>query len=110
MADKPSRDGLAELVKLYGAHHAAGLELVSICVDGAGGPEKFAAFVREQGLTWPQVLDGEKSAGPLAQQFALKRVPAVFLLGRDGRIVLQLSQASRLEKYVTTRLARPPAL
>ena len=50
----------------------------------SGSADEVAAYLRQQGLTMPVLLD---EAGQLAQAWGVNGVPATFIIDRDGGIV-----------------------
>jgi peroxiredoxin len=50
-----------------------------------GGPERVRRFVGSRRMTYPVALDS--GAAPAWQAFGVKSIPALFLIGRDGRVL-----------------------
>ncbi len=43
-------------------------------------------FVKKQKIAWPQVYDGDNKGGTLADKYGVIGIPALFLIGPDGKI------------------------
>lgn len=49
--------------------------------------EPLRKYVEENGLKWPQAWIGDWDSSPLPQRYAVSGIPAVFLIGPDGKVV-----------------------
>jgi thiol-disulfide isomerase/thioredoxin len=77
---------MPNVVSAYQQHHAAGLEILGVTLDGADAQAKIRAKMAELGMTWPQIHDGGGWKGTLVVESNVKSIPATFLLGRDGTV------------------------
>ena len=59
-------------------------EFVILAVDVREGKEKVSSFVKENGLTFPVLLD---SRGGVANTYGIRAIPTTYLLDPEGRIV-----------------------
>ena len=69
----------------YDQNHDRGVELIGINVDR--DREKVESFIRQQGLSWPQVFTGKGLADPLLKRLGIPSIPYCWVTGWDGRIV-----------------------
>jgi peroxiredoxin len=69
----------------YEKYHAAGFEVVGVSLDD--DQEAVQAFVAEQDLPWPVILDSRDPQASLAEKYGIEAIPALFLLGRDGTVL-----------------------
>ena len=78
----PCREEMPAMEKLSQAFRDKGL--VVLAVNFQEGPEAARVFFREQGLTYPVVLDQK---GNVALSYGVRGLPATYFIGRDGQIV-----------------------
>lgn len=67
----------------------AGLPDEQVAVIGVSldaKPERLAAFVKEQGLAWPIVCDGQGWESPAIRGLGVNTLPTVWILDREGRL------------------------
>jgi peroxiredoxin len=86
---KPCEDEMPAMERLYRAHHDAGFELLAISVGE--DPDPVRAFRDRLGLSFPILLDADRSVAQAWQTF---RYPESYLIDRDGVVV---------ERYVGPR-------
>lgn len=77
----PSRQQLPALEKLHATYRSAGLVLLGVSVDEDAG--RVAKFVRTLKVTYPVLLDGDKSVAPAYQ---LSQLPMTVLIDRAGTV------------------------
>ena len=82
----PCRKSMPELQALHDKYSARGFRVLGVSID-EGGPAKVKKFVESKRFTYPIAMDSGKA--PAWEAFAVKAVPAAFLLDREGRIVAQ---------------------
>ena len=71
-------------------------KVMIISVDEGDPSEKWAEFVKKNGMTWPQVYDEDHS---LMKAFAVQSFPHYFLLSKDGIILQTFSGWSHGELF-----------
>ena len=80
---------VAEMPNLKAAYDAFGhdgrLVMISLSLDQDVGAPK--AFTRKNGIKWLQGFLGNGADTDLPNQYGLDGIPAIFLIGPDGRIV-----------------------
>lgn len=86
---EPCQREMPAMERLYEAQHAAGFELLAVSVGEA--PEPVRAFRERLGLTFPILLDSDKTTSAAYQTY---RFPESYLVDRDGVVV---------ERYVGPR-------
>ena len=80
----PCRASLSPLKDLAAKVDPGKVAIISI--DEGDSKEKWERFIRENGMNWPQVYDGDQS---LYRAFAVDGFPRYFILGKDGTILEQ---------------------
>lgn len=77
-----------ELVELYKRHQDNGLAILGVNNDSS--LEKAVAAVNKYKLPWPNIVSTGDGSGdgsnPLFTKHAIHGIPAVFVVGRDGRV------------------------
>ncbi len=81
----PCIKAMPALEKLYAARKDK--DFVSLGVSIDEDPKKVAPFLKKQKLTYPILLDDQKT--PTWAGFSVKAIPAIFLIDRQGQIVAQ---------------------
>jgi cytochrome c biogenesis protein CcmG, thiol:disulfide interchange protein DsbE len=92
----PCRDEAPALERFYRAHRAD--EFTVLGVDTQDNSEDGRAFVKEFGLTYPQLHDG---SGDYADDLKTTGVPENFLIDPDGNVALVLRQPVTAESLDT---------
>jgi peroxiredoxin len=80
-----SRAELPYVMSAYGKYHDRGLEIIGISLDQ--DPAKFTEFTKAMGLNWPQYFDGQGWQNKLAVKYGVEKLPATYLLDREGKII-----------------------
>lgn len=75
-----------------------------IGINSDGGREPLLKILKEQGITWRQVVDGTTD-GPLATQWNIHYWPNIFILDKKGVIRNRDLRGDDLEKAVNTLIA-----
>ena len=68
------------LERLHSSGKLAVFGISQNCTDDS------TAFNREFGITFPTLLDTEKSGFPVSNDYGISHVPTMYLVGMDGRI------------------------
>lgn len=102
---KPSVDETPQLVELYKQFKPQGFEVVGLNLDPDGTP--VANFLREQGATWPQILDpGGMETGKAAKEFGIIAPGTMFLVGKDGKVISNSASMEDLKKLLPDLLTK----
>lgn len=92
---KPCEDEMPAMERLYQALRSRGFVLLAISVDESDEPVR--PFVELHGLTFPILMDSEKT---VAAAYQSNRYPESYLIGRDGVLI---------ERYIGPREWDAPA-
>jgi peroxiredoxin len=63
-------------------------------------------FVADKGIDWPQAHLGEWSKTDVPQRYGVEAIPAVFLIGPDGKVIASGLQAAAIGDAVAKALER----
>jgi thiol-disulfide isomerase/thioredoxin len=75
---------LPNVKKAYEKFHDKGFEIVGISLDDDKG--KLEKFTKKENMPWPQSCSGDGWDDALAKKYGIKSIPAMFLIGKDGKI------------------------
>lgn len=78
----PCRLEMPSMEKLYQDFKDEGLAIVA--VNFMESPEVVAEFVREEGLTYPILMDRQ---GRIAESYGVRRLPETVIIGRNGNLL-----------------------
>jgi thiol-disulfide isomerase/thioredoxin len=107
---------LPNVKAVYEKYHAQGFEIIGISLENpryaktdtpeqraeklAAAKEKLETFTAKESMPWPQYFDGEWWQNPIAKRYAVNAIPAMFLLGPDGKVVTTTARGEKLEAEV----------
>jgi len=80
----PCMAELPNLLKLYNAQHANGMEVLGISLDK--DEEALKSTVKARGMSWPIVADLKGWENAIAQKWGVRSIPATYVLDRKGVI------------------------
>jgi len=86
----PCVAAMPALKKLYADYHDKGLEIIGVSLDepeADGGLKAMKAFVEQNQIPWPQYYQGKQWDGDFSSSWGINGIPAVFIVGTDGKIV-----------------------
>lgn len=91
----------------YARFHEKGFEIVGISLDD--DKDKLTAFLKKENIPWPQSFSGSGWDDALAKKFGVQSIPAMFLIGKDGKVaVVNPRGQGTLEKKVADLLSLEP--
>ncbi|MCB9685626.1 MAG: TlpA family protein disulfide reductase [Alphaproteobacteria bacterium] len=108
----PCKEEMPHLFKMYEAHKAEGLVVLSISTDDARSVSKVKPFIQKMGYTFPVLLDRESSV--ISAYNPAKTLPYTVVVDRAGQVVRRTSGYNpgdevELEQFVVSQLAAAPA-
>ncbi|MEA3209746.1 MAG: hypothetical protein QOE70_2803 [Chthoniobacter sp.] len=96
VADTPTK------IATYEKLHDKGFEIVGISLDS--DKERLLKFINEKNLPWPQYFDGKAFRNAISSSFAIRSIPAMWLINKEGYVV-STDARGELEELVTKQLA-----
>ncbi|MEO6785624.1 MAG: TlpA disulfide reductase family protein [Chthoniobacteraceae bacterium] len=69
----------------YQKLHAKGFEIVGISLDS--DKAALQAFVKKNGMTWPQYFDGKGWKNAISTKFGINSIPRMWLVDKKGNLV-----------------------
>jgi thiol-disulfide isomerase/thioredoxin len=116
----PCKEEIPNIKKIYAAYHDQGFEVVGITLENARLADTDTPAEREaklakarkvlvdyttkQEIPWPQQFDGKFRENAIAVEFLINSIPAMFLIGKDGRIITTSARGPQLEAAVKKAL------
>jgi thiol-disulfide isomerase/thioredoxin len=96
---KPILDEMPQLAELYKAHQKQGFEIIGVNLDADGTP--VADAVKQHGMSWRQIQDpGGLETGKISINYGLIAPGAIFLIGKDGKVISNSASLEDLKKLV----------
>jgi len=81
----PCRDEMPSMEALYGRYKEKGLEILA--VNMRESPEQVLAFMTNNRLSFPALLDAD---GRVGSAYGVQAIPSSFLIDREGNIVSRI--------------------
>ena len=97
-----SRAELPYVMSAYRKYQDQGFEIIGISLDQDRA--KFTEFVQAMNLAWPQYFDGLGWQNKLAVKYGIEKIPATYLLDRDGKIIAKDLRGEALPAAVAKAL------
>jgi cytochrome c biogenesis protein CcmG, thiol:disulfide interchange protein DsbE len=97
----PCRAEMKTLETVYKDYKDQGFTVVSVNMTSQDDPHAILPFVKEQGLTYPILLD---EAGEVARSYQMKSLPSSFFINRDGTINEVVIGGPMAEALLRTRI------
>ena len=80
----------------YKKFHSKGFEIVSVSVDD--GTEEWIRAVKNNGMNWVQLWNGEDMQNSAAVKYSITAIPSTFLIDADGTIIARNLRDKELEQ------------
>ena len=97
-------DRIPTLEAVYEKYHHRGFNIIGISLDV--DETVLREFIDENPLPWRQIFDGKRYEGPLAQQYGVRRIPRMFLLDRESKVISVNVRDRTLDKFVAEEINR----
>ena len=98
----PSRQTNLNLCKTYSKFHNRGLEIYAVSIDSDAELWQKAYMLDK--AYWTQVRDSKGLNSDYCRSFAVKVLPSLMLIGKDGNIVKQNPDSSELDQLIEANL------
>jgi peroxiredoxin len=83
------------LLKDLNARYAGQAVIIGVSTDI--NVERVDRVMKEKGMTWPILADGNGFDGSIPKSYHVQGTPDLFILDREGRIFARLESAQQLE-------------
>ena len=74
---------LPSILKSYEVYHDRGFGVIGVSIDN--DREQLKAFLDDRKLPWPVLYDAALGEKSLARHYGVFAIPAMMLVGRDGK-------------------------
>lgn len=99
---RPCRDKAPDLVKTHEKYREKGVVFLGLTRQGdAEEMEGVRRFVSELGISWPNGYGAQATL----ERFGAQGIPAIWVIGRDGRVVWNEDGGGELEEAIERALA-----
>ena len=99
----PCRNENPQLVALYNKYHGQGFEIVSVALEQS--PRNWQRAIAEDGMIWRyHGMESGDFGGPIARQYNIHSIPALFLLNPGGEIMRVNPAPDELDKILGANL------
>lgn len=82
--------------EVYEKYNKKGFEVIGISLDAE--KSRLDAYVKKNGLSWPQYFDGKGWKNDIAAKLGITSLPTVYLIDRDGAIFTKDGRAEELDE------------
>ena len=96
---------------LYARYKDKGVEFVGISLDKDGDKTKVAEFVKQRQMGWVHTFSGQGWGDPTARKYGVSAIPAIWVIGKDGKVVSDNARgllAEMIEKALAAKAAGKP--
>jgi len=101
----PCIRSLPHMKTVYKQYKGKGVEFISISLDRPGQKQRLIDFVKKNNMPWLQAYSGKFWQDPTAVQYGVRGIPAIWVIGKDGRIFSDNARAN-LEATLDKALAQ----
>ena len=84
--------------KVYDTHKDEGFDIIGISLDY--DEPKLRDYIKENNIPWRQILDNVAGKNLIARQYAIRGIPATYLIDREGKLITHKVEWIDLEKLV----------
>ena len=92
----PCLNEIPNLKAAYKQFKSKGFEIVSVSVDD--GTEEWIKAVKDNGMNWVQLWNGEEIQNSAAYEYSISAIPATFLIDSEGTIIGRNLRDKELEE------------
>ena len=93
------------LLKELHSKYANQAVIIGVSIDTS--LEQADRTMKEKGMTWPILADGNGFDGPIPKAYHIQGTPEVFVVDREGKLFARLGSAKQLEASVREALRAP---
>ncbi|MEN6496730.1 MAG: TlpA disulfide reductase family protein [Thermoguttaceae bacterium] len=93
---------IPNIVKNYEAYHDRGFEVIGVSIDN--DRQQLKSFLEERKLPWTVLYDEDLGSKSLATHYGVFAIPAMILVGPDGKVVSTQVRGPQLEESLAQLL------
>ena len=92
--------------KVYDTYKDQGFDIIGVSLDT--DETRLRNYLKENDIPWRQIFSGQKWKSPIAQRYHIHRIPAPWLIARDGTLISRKARGWKLEHLVVEALKDKP--
>ncbi|MEO6847285.1 MAG: TlpA disulfide reductase family protein [Chthoniobacterales bacterium] len=92
----PCKAEVPHVVEAYKKLHDKGFEIIGISLDQ--NKEALDAYIKENGMTWPQYFDGKGWKNEISTRFNINSIPAMWLIDKKGMVATTEARGNLAEQ------------
>ncbi|MBI5757519.1 MAG: TlpA family protein disulfide reductase, partial [Planctomycetales bacterium] len=73
-------------------------EIVGVNLDESPTPQPIQAYLTQNGVAWPQIIQPQGQRGPIATGYGLISLPTMFLIDQNGVVVNRGAAVADVQK------------
>lgn len=73
-------------------------EIVGVNLDEGAAPQPIQAYLTQNGVAWPQIVQPQGQRGPIATEYGLISLPTMFLIDQNGVVVNRGAAVADVQK------------
>lgn len=100
----PCRQENPNVVRIYNKYHDKGLEIIGVSLDNPGQKARWVDAIQKDQMTWRHVSNLQGWNEPIALQYGINSIPAIFILDANNKIVAKDLRGQALEDKVAELL------
>ena len=98
----PCRRAAPEIVSAYDKYKDRGVQFLGLTMEGGDALAASQEFVESLHIAWPNGY----GAGETISALGVRAIPAVFVVGKDGRIIWNSDRHGSVEEAIESALAK----
>ena len=83
------------VVRAYKKYHSKGFEIIGISLDQS--KDMMLKAMKKHGMKWRQYFDGLGWKNKVSTSYGIRAIPATYLIGPDGKVVMNRVRGEQLE-------------
>ena len=88
--------------RVYDTYKDQGFDVIGVSLDT--DETRLRNYLKKNNISWRQIFSGQKWKSPLAQQYHIQKIPAPWLIARDGTLISREAKGVKLERLVVEAL------
>ena len=93
---------MPNLKKVYATYKDQGFDIIGVSLDDE--ESELRNYIKENDIQRRQIFDNTRGADSLVQQYAIRGIPAPWLIDRDGKLITHKARGEKLEQLVVEAL------
>ena len=93
---------MPNIKRTYSKYKDKGFDIIGINLDT--NEKRLRNYLKKNDIAWRQVFSGKGWKSPVSQQYRIRRIPAPWLIDRDGTLITKHAGGKALERLVAEAL------